>query len=106
MSGSGTFHLAGLGSEAVPGAEVGMDEDPTGSDCIELAPDPADVDVNGAIAAGHRTAPDAIEDELAADDPIGTIGERLEDLVLTNRQKSADAFHEDFAIVDLSLIHI
>src|SRR5690348_6482989 len=86
LDGLGHHAVRQLREEPVPDAEVGVDVPPPGRCLLELLTQLAHEDVDRAVAAGHRVAPDALVDLLALEYAALRVREQLDELELATGQ--------------------
>ena len=77
------------GLELVADAEARVDERVRRRDPVDLLPQPADEDVDRAVAVGLAAAPDLLQQLVAGDDAAAVERERVEQLELGRRQAGA-----------------
>src|SRR5204863_3724802 len=95
--------LVGLRIEAVADAEVGVDVAPLRRGGLELLPQLADEDVDGAVAVRHRVAPDALVDLLTLEHGAARIREQLKELELATREVERMPGHERLELIRADL---
>jgi len=91
--------LRRLGGEAVADPEVRVDVAPLRRGPLELLAQLAHEDVHGAIATGHRVAPDALVDLLAFEHAALGGGQQLDELELAAGQLDRTALDEGLELV-------
>ena len=101
--GAGSRGRRRLGGEAVAHAEVRVDVAPVRRRLLELLAQLAHEDVDRAVAAGHRVAPDALVDLLALEHAALGAGQQLDQLELAAGELDRAAVDERLELVGADL---
>ena len=98
----------GFGLELVADAEARLDERVARRDAVDLLAQPADEDVDGAVAVRLAPPPHLLQQLVARDDAAAVERERVEQLELGRRQLGAAAVDErlHLARVDAQLLDL